>query len=70
METEGFNEYLKYQGIVNAMANSIELLMNCIFEKLKVKVDSRSMLGIKIIKFEKNENIWSSKYKGDKKKSD
>jgi hypothetical protein len=70
MNYEEANRYISssciFQGEMNMMANSIDLLLGFIFE-LK-KIESTAMLGPKIEVFKKNGNVWSQKYTGDLKK--
>jgi len=65
-----FDEYLeagfKFQGLMNGLANSIDLMLGFILENLGIQ-PYRMMLGKKIgkFKFEKSKAFLADKYTGD-----
>jgi len=67
MAEQEFEGYLKdmfiFQGKMNAMANSIELILEVIFEKIGIA--PIKMLGSKISKFEKCKPTLVGKYTGN-----
>jgi len=67
MDEHEFKNYLKdifiFQGKMNGLANSIELMLEVIFEKIGIA--PIKMLGSKISKFEKCKSTLSSKYTGN-----
>lgn len=63
-----FERALKFQGMVNSMASSIDYMLKCILEELKTTGITDPLLTVKIGIFENSGNIWESKYNGDKSK--